>query len=266
MAYKFFSPHNPSEHASLQWLGRDFATESESTENRTILKAFATLPPQSPPLRVLEAGCGLGGWVQYFKTQGHDVIGVECVDSVIQKAKEANPSIPVIKGDITALEFQDNSFDVYVSLGVLEHFEDGPGRALKEAHRVLRPNGTAFIAIPLLTPLRRYISHPMRDVHFALQALRGREKYFWEYRYTSEEMEAFLEASNFEVNDKYIDDYAEDEKERCLGLWADFFFLRSSDEVWKLNSMGRLLLKTLQSVLSPWSYCSGIMFSARAIK
>lgn len=266
MAYKLFSPHSPSEHEILQWTKRDLENEVKSIKNRTILQAFNVLNIYKKPLKILEAGCGLGGWVQYFKSQGHEVVGVEYVESVIEEAKKINPDMAIVKGDITTLEFPENFFDVYVSLGVLEHFEEGPDRALSEAFRVLRPGGLIFVAVPLLTPLRLFLAHPLRNLYFFLNALRGKKNFFWEYRYTSKELENYLQNHNFDIVGRYVDDYSEEEHRRHLGLWADFFFLRDRGGIWELNIIGKILLKIMRALFSPWDFCSGILFVGRVKK
>lgn len=47
--------------------------------------------------------------------------------------------------DANALDFPDNSFDVVVSWGSLEHIAGGYARALSEVRRVLRPDGLFFV-------------------------------------------------------------------------------------------------------------------------
>ena len=41
--------------------------------------------------------------------------------------------------------FKNEEFDVYLSFGVVEHFEQGPIKALKEARRVLKKGGDLII-------------------------------------------------------------------------------------------------------------------------
>lgn len=45
-----------------------------------------------------------------------------------------------VHGNALALPFEDHSFDVVVSIGLLEHFEDVRG-PIHEQHRILRPGG-----------------------------------------------------------------------------------------------------------------------------
>ena len=53
--------------------------------------------------------------------------------------------------DIRALPFADASFDVIFASHVLEHV-DNDAAAIKEIHRVLRPNGFALLPVPIVSP------------------------------------------------------------------------------------------------------------------
>ena len=53
-----------------------------------------------------------------------------------------------IKIDITNIEFNDNYFDYIFCFHVLEHIPDDK-KAIKELYRVLKPGGTAYLAVPL---------------------------------------------------------------------------------------------------------------------
>jgi len=50
---------------------------------------------------------------------------------VVEKAKEFDPDLPIVVGDVQNLDYPDSSFDAYISLGVVEHFEEG-GPFLKQ--------------------------------------------------------------------------------------------------------------------------------------
>lgn len=56
-----------------------------------------------------------------------------------------------VKGDLCALPFPDASFDGVVLTEVLEHCKN-PFAAVKEVHRVLRPNGLALVTSPFFWP------------------------------------------------------------------------------------------------------------------
>ena len=54
----------------------------------------------------------------------------------------------VFSEDLQELSFPDNSFNIVISLDVFEHIAN-PWRAFAEVYRVLRPQGTAIITIPI---------------------------------------------------------------------------------------------------------------------
>ena len=57
----------------------------------------------------------------------------------------------VLCADLTNLPFEDNSFDIFLTLDVFEHIFD-PVQALREIHRVLRPGGYYFMTVPIENP------------------------------------------------------------------------------------------------------------------
>lgn len=80
---------------------------------------------------------------------GSEFIGIELSDELLA----AVPSLPsdtrIIKGDVMRLppEIPDGHFDLCTALAVLEHLPD-PTRALREAHRALRPGGVLVATAP----------------------------------------------------------------------------------------------------------------------
>lgn len=77
-----------------------------------------------------------------------DVINVEIVPY---------PTTDVI-GASEYLPFADNSFDLVISVAVLEHVRD-PFAAARELERVLKPGGRIFAAVPFLQPYHAYPDH-----------------------------------------------------------------------------------------------------------
>jgi SAM-dependent methyltransferase len=105
--------------------------------------------------KVIEAGCGLGRNVFYLRRMGIDIDGLDFSKEVIERLKvdkkNIDPNSNFISGDVESLPFADDSLSGYLSLGVVEHFQEGPQLALKEAHRVLRPGGVGIISTPNLS-------------------------------------------------------------------------------------------------------------------
>ena len=101
--------------------------------------------------KVLEAGCGLGAWAFLFEQMGFESYGVDfsevAIKEAAQYAREHDLCSQFCLGDVRALPFQSNYFDVIVSYGVIEHFNDSKS-AVKEILRVLRPGGACLVTTP----------------------------------------------------------------------------------------------------------------------
>lgn len=108
------------------------------------LKSKVTLISKQNPLKgnLLDIGAGTGDFLNQAKNSGWNCIGIE----PNEKAK----NIAVSKGVnfINILEELDNnSFDVITMWHVLEHVPDLEYQ-IKTLKRLLKPNGTIFIAVP----------------------------------------------------------------------------------------------------------------------
>jgi ubiquinone/menaquinone biosynthesis C-methylase UbiE len=108
-----------------------------------------------PGNRILEAGCGVGQMVIALRARGFDCVGLDFASRTIEMLNERFPEVPFRQGDIRALPFDTNSFDAYVSLGVIEHFSEGQESMLKEAARVVKPGGWIFLSVPAFNGWRK---------------------------------------------------------------------------------------------------------------
>jgi len=105
--------------------------------------------------RVLEGGCGIGGYVYCLQRKGYNVYGVDSAEKTIERIKETFPNLNVSIDDVRNLSFPDYYFNIYYSFGVIEHFIDGYHEIVREAYRVLKPNGYFIITFPQISALRR---------------------------------------------------------------------------------------------------------------
>jgi len=96
---------------------------------------------------VLEVGCGRGSLSCYFSDAGYNCTLLDISPSAISAAKgmfeENNLKGTFVIGDTTDLPFQNKSFNVVFSIGLLEHFEDIEP-PIKEQIRVLDDGGLFF--------------------------------------------------------------------------------------------------------------------------
>lgn len=121
--------------------------------------------------RVLEMGLGTGTDFMQWVRNGAIAVGRDLtqasVDMVQERLGLEGLTADVARGDAEALEFPDNTFDVYFSWGVLHHTPDTE-KAIAEAHRVLKPGGELRIM------LYHWVSVGALLVWLAQGPLRGR--------------------------------------------------------------------------------------------
>ncbi len=95
--------------------------------------------------KCLEVGCGRGSISSYFAENGYDCTLLDSSQNVLQIAQKIfrinNHQATFISGDTNALPFHDNDYDIVVSIGLLEHF-DNIASPISEHIRALRPGGT----------------------------------------------------------------------------------------------------------------------------
>jgi len=103
-------------------------------------------------LDTLDVGAGTG-----FATEGvieHvDAARVTMVDQSPDQLRraQAKPALAACRkllGDAEDLPLPADAFDRYISCGSIEYWPD-PERAIREAHRILRPGGLAMVAGPV---------------------------------------------------------------------------------------------------------------------
>jgi SAM-dependent methyltransferase len=180
----------------------------------------------SPPGPILEAGCGSSRFVKFLYDKGYDCRGIEYSNKTVEDVKDKWPELQVIEGDVRKMPYPDNMFKGIISIGVVEHFEEGPEKALAEMRRVLERGGIALITVPCLNWLRRLkgplcgITHAVRAnpivrkifgrsrlKHPGWNLYNSRYRYhvypewgdFYEYRFTPYQFEEILKKSQFEI-------------------------------------------------------------------
>lgn len=97
--------------------------------------------------RILEIGAGRGRMIQILRTHGvtAEFFALDLNDYV------AEADAMAVRGNALSLPFQNESFDLVYSLGVVEHFPE-TDKAVEEHIRVLKPDGTVLITTPHLSP------------------------------------------------------------------------------------------------------------------
>lgn len=105
--------------------------------------------------RILEGGCGKGIYVYSLNQDGYDAYGVDFAPKIVSKIRKIFPDLKITCGNVEKLEFSDDFFDGYWSLGVIEHFYDGYDKIAMEMNRIIKPGGYLFLTFPYMSPLRK---------------------------------------------------------------------------------------------------------------
>jgi len=150
----------------------------------------------------MDGGCGLGQWTIFLTKQGYKVTGIDISKKTIEALAARFPGISFVDGDIRRTGFPEESYDAYVSWGTFEHFEDGLGETIREAHRILVKNGLLFITVPFQN--ERHIRrgrHALEywDENYDPQVGYKSRMRFYQWRLTESELKRELEICGFKV-------------------------------------------------------------------
>ncbi len=91
-------------------------------------------------LRILEAGCGTGHWLEVLRRSENYVIGLDYSAGMLARARSSLHGMPLIRGTAEHLPLPDASLDQVFCINALHHFPDKPA-FLAEVKRILRPRG-----------------------------------------------------------------------------------------------------------------------------
>ena len=133
--------YNPYQSAKLGV--RRFIREKLNLSPR-VPKLFKVIRELPEGARVLDAGCGTGGFLELMEKENPAIssVGID-----IGRPPSFASKGELLRGSVTDLPFDDDSFYVVTCSHVLEHLHD-PGPCVVELLRVCKPEGTIYIETP----------------------------------------------------------------------------------------------------------------------
>lgn len=134
--------------ADKSWsLAQKIGTYIPSTGLNTICQAL-----DKQAKSILDIGCGDGSLMKLINKSGRFyAVGIDIFEPYLMNCKRIGSHADLIKGDIRKLPFKSKSFDVVLSVEVLEHLEKAEGRAFLEAiERIAREK------VVIATPFGEY--------------------------------------------------------------------------------------------------------------
>jgi SAM-dependent methyltransferase len=134
-------------------MDRDYELQTHQAEDqhwwyrgrRTVLDVVIARLGLPQRARILDAGCGSGRNMVELARRG-TVTGIELSETSVALARQRDAG-EVVAGSVLEMPFAEDSFDLAVSLDVIEHLEDDLG-ALRELRRTVAPGGSLLVTVP----------------------------------------------------------------------------------------------------------------------
>lgn len=121
------------------------------------IKIFKSIINKDSVGNTLVVGCGEKGYecAAIAEIFSDKVLGIDV--NLNEEAAFKHPRISLLKGNATALDFENESFDIVYCYHVLEHIENY-NKALSEIKRVLKQEGILYLGVPNKSRIFGYIN------------------------------------------------------------------------------------------------------------
>lgn len=175
------------------WAGDDIPsvvnpsdTQLKNWVNRRFHQMFQRLfrKSETSSMSLLEIGCGKSAWLPYFaKEFGFNVCGLDYSPIGCQMASKVLQANGVEAEIVCANLFSPpenilGTFDVVVSFGVVEHFDD-TASCLRAVSTFLKPGGVLITNIPNMVgwigAIQKVVNRPVYDIHQLIDPARLKE-------------------------------------------------------------------------------------------
>src|SRR5262245_53603229 len=120
--------------------------QNELTHYHFMVRVLWRSCPSGGGRRLLDFGCGAGGFLLEARAAGFDVMGLELNRAMATYVAETS-GIPVFLGLLSDPRFENERFNIVASFQVFEHLVD-PRATLVEIRKHLVPPGFVLVEVP----------------------------------------------------------------------------------------------------------------------
>ena len=124
---------------------RDGTRDHDVSQNHAaLLEAIES----EPPFCIVDLGCGPGRDLRYFKSLGHEAVGLDGSKELVEMARRFS-GCEVLHQDFLALDLPENRFDgVFANASLFHVPSQELPRVLRQLHATLKPDGVLFCSNP----------------------------------------------------------------------------------------------------------------------
>jgi SAM-dependent methyltransferase len=128
------------------WGDRPRAWAATEEQQTPVYEAALERIGVEPGTHVLDVGCATGVFLRLCADRGAQVSGLDAAEPLLTLARERVPEADLRLGDMQALPYEDDTFDVVTGFTSF-FFADEMVDALREAGRVARPGAPVVIQV-----------------------------------------------------------------------------------------------------------------------
>jgi SAM-dependent methyltransferase len=113
--------------------------------DRELLTRFAATVAEQG--EVCDMGCGPGQVARYLRDAGAKVFGLDLSPRMLEQARQFNPDISFVEGNMTSLDLRDGAVAGIAAFYAIVHLpKESLPAVFGEMHRVLQPGGLLLLA------------------------------------------------------------------------------------------------------------------------
>ncbi len=157
---------------------------------------------------LLDMGCGNGRHMLEGIQRGLEVFGVDASKRLLEISKtklekRTEKRVELVRADVKSLPFDDLSFDNIIYIAAIHHLKRGRIKSLKEAKRVLKPDGQILVSSWARELDRWDLEKDQREVLVPWHREDGEiiERYY--HLFTLDELRTEVERSGFSFSEAF---------------------------------------------------------------